>query len=414
MRKRFLFWGGPSNSSFSGKKDVADREPLVQLRVGVAASTRFHLLDLARELDELGVAVDFYSYVPKKRAETFGLPGRCHVALLPMLFPLVAWQRLAPKLLPRTIERLMSWALNALVIIRMRPCDVFVCMSGIYLEAARYAKYRYGAAVILHRGSRHILSQSAILASVAGSQQISPFIISREFEGYALADRISVASKHVIESFAPWPEISRKLVKNAYGVDTKQFPLSANLRAMDQPTVLFVGQWSYRKGVDVLVDTIRDMPGVRLVHVGPKSDAPFPEGDNFRHYEPVPQSELYEFYQSAHVFVLPSREDGFGMVLSQALASGLSVVATECTGGPDLAQLPGFDRLVRVVAVGDAEGLRQALEEALKEVLPTRTISPITEAERQTLDWRSYGLREFQMIKETQVATRQSTFGCSK
>ena len=61
-----------------------------KLRIGVASSGRFHLLDLARELDVLGSDVCFYSYVPRKRAKTFGLPGRCHVALLPFLFPLVS------------------------------------------------------------------------------------------------------------------------------------------------------------------------------------------------------------------------------------------------------------------------------------------------------------------------------------
>src|SRR4051794_11621955 len=80
---------------------------ITSLRVGIATSGRFHVLDLARELDALGVEVRFYSYVPRKRAETFGLPGRCHVALLPFLFPLVALERLLPRLFPRITQRLM-------------------------------------------------------------------------------------------------------------------------------------------------------------------------------------------------------------------------------------------------------------------------------------------------------------------
>src|SRR5947209_8302356 len=75
---------GPSRGS-----RVARSSPEGRLRVGIASSGRFHLLDLARELDALGVDVRFYSYVPRKRAEKFGLPSRCHVALLPILFPMV-------------------------------------------------------------------------------------------------------------------------------------------------------------------------------------------------------------------------------------------------------------------------------------------------------------------------------------
>ena len=126
------------------------------MRVSIASSGRFHLLDLARELHGLGAEVHFYSYVPRKRAEKFGLPSRCHVALLPFLFPLVAWERLFPRLFPRAIEWLMCWALDILTIFRMRPCDVFICMSGMYLQAPRFARWRYGARIILHRGSRHI------------------------------------------------------------------------------------------------------------------------------------------------------------------------------------------------------------------------------------------------------------------
>ena len=98
-----------------------------KLRIGVATSGRFHLLDLARELDALGMDVRFYSYVSRKRAAKFGLPERCHVALLPFLFPLVALERLFPRFIPRTIERLMSWALTWL---SFSACGLAICLSA--------------------------------------------------------------------------------------------------------------------------------------------------------------------------------------------------------------------------------------------------------------------------------------------
>src|SRR6516162_5935402 len=140
-----------------GSNSLNARPRNIRLRVGIATAGRFHLLDLARELDGLGVDVQFYSYVPQKRAEKFGLPGRCHVALLPFLFPLVAMERLFPRAFPSIVERVMCWILDVLVILRMRRCDAFVCMSGTYLLAPRFAKWRYGAKVFIHRGSQHIL-----------------------------------------------------------------------------------------------------------------------------------------------------------------------------------------------------------------------------------------------------------------
>ena len=150
---------------------------------------RFHVLDLARELSHLGHEVDFYSYVPRRRAIRFGLPGSCHRGVLPLVAPLVAWERLASGLKPEVRERAAAYALNAAVIARMRPCDVFICMSGTYLEAAIYARQRFGAQVWLERGSRHILSQNEILHKV-GAAGASSFMTDRELSGYDLADRI--------------------------------------------------------------------------------------------------------------------------------------------------------------------------------------------------------------------------------
>jgi starch synthase len=378
---------------------VSSKASRTKLRIGIATSGRFHLLDLARELDALGGEVQFYSYVPRKRAETFGLPGRCHVALLPFLFPLVALERLLPRLFPHTTERLMCWALDIATILRMRRCHVFICMSGMYVHAPRFAQWRYGARVILHRGSKHILSQKEILARIPQAQQVTPFIVRRELKGYAIADRIAVPSTHVAESFKPWPQEAEKLFLSPYGVDLEQFPLR-NGALPPNPTVLFVGNWSYQKGVDVLSEAIEKMEGVRLVHVGALADAPFPDHFRFIHYEPVPQWKLKGFYGAAHVFALASRQDGLALVQCQALASGLSLVCTDRTGGSELASLPGLARLIRVVPAGDAEALRRALAETLDAATAKDGLAMITEPERQVLGWRRYALQHLTLIDE--------------
>ena len=379
-----------------------ERAPLCsrrQLQVVIASSGRFHLLDLAREFDALGVDVRFYSFVPRRRSAKFGLPRHCHVALLPFLFPLVACQRLFPRFLPGAIERLTCWALDLLVILRMRRCDVFICMSGMYLQAPQVAKRRYNAQIVLHRGSRHVLSQRDILARLPRAQQVTSYIVRRELLGYDIADRIEVPSTHVVESFTFCPGHTRKLFLSPYGVDLKQFPLRKCALPSD-PTVLFVGNWSYRKGVDVLVEAIKAMDNVRLIHVGAIGDAPFPDHFRFVHHDHVPQWQLKNFYHMAHVFALASREDGFGVVLCQALASGLRVVCTEMTGGSDLARLHGLARLIRVVPVGNSQALRRALAQALEDATGKTGVAPITDSEREALSWRGYALRDLHSLSE--------------
>jgi len=363
------------------------------MRIAVASIGRFHVLDLARELDRLGEEVLFYSYVPKRRAARFGLPERCHRGILGLVAPLVAAQRYAPRLAPGLQERAMAQALNAAVIARMKPCDIFICMSGMYLEAARHAQRRYGAQVWLERGSRHILSQREILTEVGAGRLPSDFIVRRELEGYELADRIVVPASQVAESFeAQDARLSAKLFVNPYGVDLAQFPQRRAPQARPGPrTVLFVGGWSRRKGADVLVEAIRRLQDVRLLHVGGLVDLPFPAGDErFSHVGPVPQWKLKDYYAQADVFALASREEGLALVQAQALAGGLPLVCTSRTGGGDLAHTPTLARRIRVVAPDDVQALAQALDMSLQSA---PDLPPLPDADRATLDWTAYGAR---------------------
>jgi alpha-maltose-1-phosphate synthase len=373
------------------------------MRIAIASAGRFHLLDLARELDRLGARVRFYSYVPWRMARRFRLPWRCHVGLLPFMFPLVLADRFAPNVAPNLLEKLTCYALDLLVILRLRRCEVFICMSGIYLWAAKYARWRYGARIHLHRSSRHILSQRDILSKIPDARQVSDFIVARELAGYDLCDQIIVPSQHVAESFSPWPQHAAKIFLNPLGVDLDDFPTSVRPREDAPAIVLFVGQWSFRKGVDVLVEAIASLPFCRLIHVGALSDAPFPQGPQFIHHDRVPQTQLPQFYRDAHIFVLPSREDGFGVVLSQALASGLRVVCTDRTGGPDLARFDGVEEFIKIVPPDDVDALREAIQASVSETLGPQKAKRISVDARQTLSWTGYATRDLQFIRSCLV-----------
>jgi starch synthase len=365
-----------------------------RLRIAVATAGRFHVLDLARELYALGHHVKFYSYLARATTRRFGLPDECYVSLLPLVLPAVAWHQLMPRLMPRMRERVLYASLNRAVMMRLRPCDVFICMSGIYLEAARFAKARYGATIWLERGSRHILSQDEILVAVPGAQRPSPLAIRRELAGYALADRVVIPSHHVAESFRRDRSTYAKLFYNPYGVDLAMFPLCAKGAPTEPISLLFVGLWCLRKGCDLLAEAVRKVPGARLTHVGAIGDLDFPTGDDrFVHIDPAPQPELSRFYAAADLFVLASREDGFGVVLSQALASGLPVICTDLTGGADLAHTPALAVRITVVPAGDIGALRNAIAAWCDRLRSRADLPPLAAADRETLSWAGYGRR---------------------
>lgn len=378
------------------------------LKIAIATNQRFHVLDLARELHALGHHVKFYSFVPRARARRFGLPDECHVPLLPLVLPAVAWQRLMPRLMPRMRERVLFAMLNRAVIMRLHPCDVFICMSGIYLEAARFAKKRFGATIWLERGSRHILSQDRILAAIPGAQRPSSFAIQRELAGYALADRIVIPSLHVADSFRQDSSTYAKLVYNPYGVDLAMFPPCTKKTPAEPMSLLFVGVWCLRKGCDLLAKAVRKVPGVHLTHVGAIGDLDFPTGDElFLHIDPAQQPELASFYAAADVFVLASREEGLASVLAQALASGLPLICTDRTGGADLSHTPALTARITVVPHDDVDALASAIGGWRDRLRAGQTLPPLSEGDRQKMSWAGYAQRYNEELLAQVSADRQ-------
>ena len=369
------------------------------MKVAILTAGRFHVLDLARELSALGHDVQFYSYVPHNRALKFGLPISCCRSLFFYAAPFLLLRIIAPKKYKSTLDHLLHRVLDTVVQWRIEPCDVVIAMSGIYVKSLLYAKQRYGAKIYLERGSKHIISQKEILDRGAFSgykvDKVPVWAVKRELAGYDLADKIVVPSMHVERSFIEQGIPVNKLFRNLYGVDLTMFGKSQSLRHVEFPTIIFVGNWSYQKGVDVLVAAWRSLgTGVRLIHVGQVGDMPMPIDKNFEHVDPVPQWRLSEYYSRAHVFVLASRQEGLALVQLQALACGLPLVCSDQTGGEDLQRYIADSTNIKVVGVDDFKALSFAMEALLsKSLLIQQPRDLLGEVGRKNLTWSAYGLR---------------------
>ncbi len=79
----------------------------------------------------------------------------------------------------------------------------------------------------------------------------------------------------------------------------------------------------------------------------------------FTYLGQVPRDRLRWYYSQASVLVLPSIEEGLALVLAQALACGLPVVATANTGAEDLVT-DGREGLL--VPIRDVAALQRAID----------------------------------------------------
>jgi glycosyltransferase involved in cell wall biosynthesis len=105
-------------------------------------------------------------------------------------------------------------------------------------------------------------------------------------------------------------------------------------------TFLFCGQMIARKGVDQLLAAFATLPeNARLLLVGREADLPQLLGllpasvrGRVRYAGFQAPGALPPFFAQADVFVLPSRHDGWGVVVNQALGAGLPILASDQVG----------------------------------------------------------------------------------
>jgi glycosyltransferase involved in cell wall biosynthesis len=127
----------------------------------------------------------------------------------------------------------------------------------------------------------------------------------------------------------------RNVVLWPRGVDASQFhPRAADL-GLPRPVFLCVGRVAVEKNLEAFLEL--DLPGTKvIVGDGPARAALARKYPQAVFLGARQGKELAEAYAAADVFVFPSKTDTFGLVLLEALASGLPVAAFPVTGPRDV------------------------------------------------------------------------------
>jgi glycosyltransferase involved in cell wall biosynthesis len=158
------------------------------------------------------------------------------------------------------------------------------------------------------------------------------------------ASRIVVNSSWMFRKINEWYGVPpEKVVVIPNGINLKMFQGPTEKEMMEgDPCILFVGSFIYPKGVDTLIKAIaiakRDLPHIKL-HVVGNSKYLLPSlrsliakeavENNIFFHGWVSQSELPRYYKSADFCVFPSRLESFGIVVLEAMASGIPIIASD-------------------------------------------------------------------------------------
>lgn len=378
------------------------------LRVTLSVVGKFHTFDLAQELDQRGHLTAIFSGYPRFKLKDNTLPhDKVHT------FP---WLRVPYMLLSQsgalsheqqgyldflcysTLDRYTAWQLP--------PCDVFVGLSGAGFLSGQKA-HRLGARYVCDTGSSHIRAQNDLLTQERDtwggvSEAAHPRVMARAEAEYAEADLITVPSTFSAQSFIAQGVPASKVSILPYGVNLSAFHPDGNPDP-EHFDVLFAGGACLRKGVPYLLQAFQKLrhPRKRLWFAGAFPDELIAQmqraglwTDHIHLLGHLNLAQLRQRMSQSHVLVLPSVEDGFGLVMAQAMACGCPVIATEHTGAADLFE---HEEAGYIVPIRRADLLADRMQQLMDEPGVRARLSHNALARVSALGgWQDYGDRAVQ------------------
>lgn len=211
---------------------------------------------------------------------------------------------------------------------------------------------------------------------------------ARMMQEFDLCDYILVASSFVEQSFLDRGYPKEKIIKIPYGIEKKAQHLPEHLLRTSEINILCVGAITFRKGQIYLLRAIQDLISegypIQLTLVG--SIDPLYHNiivqqgfeDIYTHVSHVDNAEMAEFMSNFDLFVLPSIEDGFSVVIPEAISVGLPVITTRNNGAADIVQngINGW--------VVESNSVDQIKESILKTLESRSQSAPVF------MDWEEY------------------------
>lgn len=191
------------------------------------------------------------------------------------------------------------------------------------------------------------------------------------------------------------------------GVDTEEYaPGEVSRAALGLPTgrlALFAGDLrTPRKNLDTLLRALVDVRDLTLIVAGDVTGSPYPRlardlGLDGRVVFLGYRKDIPRLMQAADLFVFPSRYEACSLVLLEAAASGLPVVAGRTTGGTELLTP---DCSVLLEDCEDARALASALQGLVPDARRLRAMGAAARSVAAACTWQAMAQRYLSLYRE--------------
>lgn len=313
------------------------------MNVKIIVAGSFHASLVAKVLAEAGHAVTVISSTPPQYWRRDGFKGR--IVYIPLVFQLIrkvfgrrqfSWQKYIDSII-----------FDFIASIFVKNGDVVYGFAGCSLYSGRRA-IKVGGRYILDRACPHFEYQEALLKHEYAKLEIdfygSGFFRKKMLlEEYYLAEKIIVPSQYSANSFCNYPDLSKKIVTISIPPKLNNATIkNKKIQNNNQVVIGVIGADLVRKGYFYLLDAWRLLDikntNARLVIKGPKQQ--------FLKSKVISQllkslsavtyggfySDINIFYNKIDILVLPSVDEGFGMVVLEAMANSVPVIVTDHVG----------------------------------------------------------------------------------
>ncbi len=295
----------------------------------------------------------------------------------------------------------VTWGRNLLMHRkRLSHCDVVHALAP--LSSSR-ALTSMGLPLVTHFHHYEAISQPRDLL-------FKPFHHRIEGRAYRNSTLVATLSNHSARNLQNAFHIPRGKIRIIPdGVDINRFAPSSKRRS-ETPILLCVGEHVKRKGLDYLWRALALLQerefDFRLVSVGTG-----PETDRLRslareleidsrirfvgYVDPLSE-ELPQIYRDADVLVHPSLEEGFGMVLAEAMASGVPVIAINSGAIPEVVGDDGI-----LVPPHDHVSIADAIETILTDTTLAKSLGCRGRSRvKSSFSWTSVTQRTLRVYEE--------------